>query len=84
MVRSVRALRPLLILAFVAAATAVAGTGTARAAMLAGDGFAREIRLEVGGTPPALWPARTIDVSTSDEEDPPFLCRMVPTTTEDD
>jgi hypothetical protein len=90
MVRSARIRRPLLVLALVAAATVLAGTGGAQAAMTTGGGMDDVIAFEpdrdLDGVTRAAYltlaPATIVEAATDD--DPPFLCRMVPPTTADD
>ena len=78
MVRSARSRRRVVVLPLVVSAMAVLGTGSAQAAMLVGDGFD-----VVAVDPDALFPATVIEAATTDE-DPPFLCRMIPPDEGDD
>lgn len=90
MVRSGRARCPVLVLGSVAAAMVVLGTGSARAAMLFGDGLdvvALEPDRNLDGVNRAAYltlaPATAVEAATTDD-DPPFLCRRVPADAGDD
>jgi len=95
MARSVPKRRPLLVLALVAAATVLAGTGSAQAAMIAGGGTDAAIALgpdrAVGGVGRAAYLtlslATAVELTTAIQaattDDPPFLCQMVPPTDDD-